>query len=119
MRDASSYWFGVPNAGSVLTQLRVCAVARPNPPALCGSARPYLRSPLSIMPERRHQAGRADLLRILRGLKFKEGLARGLMGRKLRGSKLGMRFHISDAVGAGLALSIPTTSGSLIRLADR
>ena len=59
--------------------------------------------------------GREELLRMLKRAKFKEVLQHDLLNRKLRGTKLGMRFHISDVVGLGAAERIKTTSGDLIR----
>ena len=59
--------------------------------------------------------GRDTLLKMLKRAKFKEVLQHDLLNRKLKGSALGMRFHIADVVGMGAAERIKTTSGDLIR----
>ena len=59
--------------------------------------------------------GRVEILAMLKRAKYREVLRRDLLKRKLRGSKLGMPFHIADVVGLGLVTSIKTTSGDLYR----
>lgn len=59
--------------------------------------------------------GRVEILAMLKRAKYREVLRRDLLKRKLRGSKLGMLFHIADVVGLGLVTSIKTTSGDLYR----
>jgi hypothetical protein len=59
--------------------------------------------------------GREELVRMLKRAKFKEVLQHDLVKRKLRGSKLGVKYHVADLVGMGVAKLIQTTSGPLIR----
>lgn len=62
--------------------------------------------------------GRDALKRIVKNSKFREALERDVLKRKLKGTKLGMRYHMSDAIGAGALVSTKTTMGPLLRLPD-
>lgn len=65
------------------------------------------------------RAGREHLARMIRNSKFKEVLQRDLLKRKLKVTKLPIRYHISDALGRGSLEAVMTTSGPLLRLAAR
>ena len=60
--------------------------------------------------------GRKEVVQALKRTRFKEMLRGALEKKKLRYSKLGMRFHVRDAIGAGLLVRHQTTSGQLLRL---
>ena len=60
--------------------------------------------------------GRKEVVQALKRTRFKEMLRGALEKKKLRYSKLDMRFHVRDAIGAGLLVRHQTTSGQLLRL---
>ena len=60
--------------------------------------------------------GRKEVVQALKRTRFKEILRGALEKKKLRYSKLDMRFHVRDAIGAGLLVRHQTTSGQLLRL---
>ncbi|XP_069491092.1 inactive serine/threonine-protein kinase 19 isoform X2 [Ambystoma mexicanum] len=63
--------------------------------------------------------GRKTLLGTIRKTKYKEVLLQDLHCRKVPPNvKLGLQYHIYDIIGADLVDCIPTTSGTLLRLAD-
>lgn len=63
--------------------------------------------------------GRKEVLGLLSRKKFGEALQSQFTNRKLRFSKLGIRFHMRDLQGLGLVDVIPTTAGPLLRLTSR
>lgn len=65
-----------------------------------------------------HEAvsGREELMTIVGRYKFGEVLVRELSKKRLRGSSLGVRFHLRDMVGRGLVELIETTSGPMVKL---
>ncbi|XP_064478241.1 inactive serine/threonine-protein kinase 19-like [Ornithodoros turicata] len=63
--------------------------------------------------------GRKTLLQTLRRCKYRELLRSDLESRKLpRSAKLGMSYHIYDAIGADLITCVKTTSGDLLRIRE-
>ncbi len=64
-------------------------------------------------------AGRKEILDALSRRKHPEMLAAHLAKRKLRGSPLGVPWHLRDLLGAGVVIQIDTTVGPLIRVAKR
>lgn len=63
--------------------------------------------------------GRKTLLGVIRKTKYKEVLLQDFQSRKAPlNVKLGLQYHIYDLIGAELVDCIPTTSGTLLRLAD-
>ncbi|KAF7240685.1 hypothetical protein EG68_11005 [Paragonimus skrjabini miyazakii] len=66
-----------------------------------------------------YKAGQRALLALVRRQKFKELLLSSIATRGLGGSgtcRLGYLYHVLAHVGAGTLISVPTTSGPLIRL---
>eukprot|EP00052_Salpingoeca_macrocollata_P023633 m.208667 g.208667 ORF g.208667 m.208667 type:complete len:294 (+) comp22080_c2_seq1:932-1813(+) len=64
-------------------------------------------------------AGRKELRDIIKRAKYKEVLVSSLLERgKLKKSKLSIKYHIDDAVGADLVTSSDTTSGPLLKNKD-
>ena len=122
MRDMETLWLSVPCAGCFLPQLRA-------------GRRSLLRT---LRRAKNKELLQSTLLtRKLRGLVPSPSM-RALCGEDLYGgssmgddggryyilqmnhfsSKLGTRFHLTDAKGADTVVSITTSSGPLIRLAD-
>ncbi|MCO5562047.1 hypothetical protein L7F22_015673 [Adiantum nelumboides] len=60
--------------------------------------------------------GRKELLSLLNRRQYKEILMSLLEKKKLRMSKLGMRFHIRDLVGSGQLCLSHTPAGLLVRI---
>ncbi|XP_039632185.1 serine/threonine-protein kinase 19-like [Polypterus senegalus] len=63
--------------------------------------------------------GRKAVLGMIKKTKYNEVLRRDLEGRKMTSQvKLGIHYHIHDLIGAELVDCIPTTTGTLLRVAD-
>uniref|UniRef100_A0A8D0HAI5 Serine/threonine kinase 19 n=1 Tax=Sphenodon punctatus TaxID=8508 RepID=A0A8D0HAI5_SPHPU len=63
--------------------------------------------------------GRKAVLGMIQKAKYKEVLLSDLQSRRAPSAvKLGLPYHIHDLIGAQLVDCIPTTSGTLLRLAD-
>lgn len=63
--------------------------------------------------------GRKATLQTLRRSKYRELLRSELESRRLpRSAKLGIAYHVYDAVGADLVTCVKTTSGDLLRLRE-
>lgn len=61
------------------------------------------------------ESGKKDLLKLLRNRSF--GILESVLHKKhLRSSPLGITFHLRDLLGSGIAVSVKTASGTLIRL---
>jgi hypothetical protein len=60
--------------------------------------------------------GRKEVAGIVRRTKFKEMLESDLQRRKLKHSKLGTRFHLTDLVAQEVLVSCSTTHGALLQL---
>lgn len=64
-------------------------------------------------------AGRQEILSLLQRRRQPELLEAELLKRKLQRSVLGVRWHVTDMVGGGALLRIPTAVGPLLRAAKR
>uniref|UniRef100_A0A803SLK4 Serine/threonine kinase 19 n=1 Tax=Anolis carolinensis TaxID=28377 RepID=A0A803SLK4_ANOCA len=63
--------------------------------------------------------GRKAVLGMIQKSKYKEVLLSDLQNRRTpRAVKLGIPYHIHDIIGAQLVDCVPTTTGTLLRLAD-
>ncbi|XP_066472627.1 inactive serine/threonine-protein kinase 19 isoform X3 [Tiliqua scincoides] len=62
--------------------------------------------------------GRKAVLNMIEKAKYKEVLLSDLQNRRAPSVKLGLSYHIHDIIGAQLVDCVPTTSGTLLRLAD-
>ncbi|XP_062979591.1 inactive serine/threonine-protein kinase 19 isoform X1 [Elgaria multicarinata webbii] len=63
--------------------------------------------------------GRKAVLAMIQKAKYKEVLLSDLQNRRAPSAvKLGLPYHIHDIIGAQLVDCVPTTSGTLLRLAD-
>ncbi|XP_060615513.2 inactive serine/threonine-protein kinase 19 isoform X2 [Anolis sagrei] len=63
--------------------------------------------------------GRKAVLGMIQKAKYKEVLLSDLQNRQTpRAVKLGIPYHIHDIIGAQLVDCVPTTTGTLLRLAD-
>uniref|UniRef100_H3ASJ5 Serine/threonine kinase 19 n=1 Tax=Latimeria chalumnae TaxID=7897 RepID=H3ASJ5_LATCH len=63
--------------------------------------------------------GRKHVLGMIKKTKYKEVLQSDLETRKMVSAvKLGIQYHVHDIIGAELVTCIPTTSGTLLRLAS-
>ncbi|KAJ6653461.1 hypothetical protein lerEdw1_009215 [Lerista edwardsae] len=62
--------------------------------------------------------GRKAVLNMIEKAKYKEVLLSDLQNRRAPSVKLGLSYHIHDIIGAQLVDCVPTTSGTILRLAD-
>ncbi|XP_053158827.1 serine/threonine-protein kinase 19 isoform X2 [Hemicordylus capensis] len=62
--------------------------------------------------------GRKSVLGMIEKAKYKEVLLSDLQSRRAPSVKLGLPYHIHDIIGAQLVDCVPTSSGTLLRLAD-
>lgn len=129
---ADGYLFSMPNAGAAVRSVAgaLSGRRRAGPhsrPRLSSSARPtcasLTRRPSSLhcpsTPPAHSAAGRAEILSLLRRRRHPELLESELSKRKLQRSVLGVRWHVTDMLGAGLLLRIDTAVGPLLRVAAR
>ncbi len=65
------------------------------------------------------EAGRKELVGLLRKRRYHEMPRVELTSRGLRRTHLSVQFHVRDAVGAGLVQLVPTPAGEFVRLAAR